>query len=210
MNPAEPSSPNPNKRRRLGFLMPAPVLAVIAGPNGSGKSTFRERVLAPSTQEFVNADEIAAEHWPGAEAEHAYDAARLAEQRREELLRDRTSFVTETVFSHESKVALVRSASQAGYVVVLRIIIVPVDLAVARVEDRVANGGHTVPEDKIRSRHERLWGYVVEAIGIASEAHVYDNTSAKKPFKPVALYRNGTLARQPRWPTWATTELASR
>ncbi len=190
--------------------MSAPVMYVIAGPNGSGKSTFCERVLAPSLLEFVNADEIASKRWPGAETEHGYDAAMLAEQRREELLRDRKSFVAETVFSHESKVNLLRRASRADYIEVLHVIIVPEDLAVARVEDRVANGGHDVPEDKIRSRHQRLWSHLAEAIGIADEAHVYDNTSATRPFKPVALYRTGTLARQPRWPTWAPTELTSR
>lgn len=189
--------------------MPTPVLHVVAGPNGAGKSTFVERVLAPSNLEFVNADQIAARRWPGAEAEHGYDAAELAERRREELLRDRKSFVAETVFSHQSKVDLIRRASQAGYVVVLHIVIVPEDFAVARVEDRVANGGHSVPEDKIRSRHRRLWGHLAEAIGIADEARVYDNTSARKPFKPAALFRNGTLAQQPRWPTWAPTELVS-
>lgn len=189
--------------------MPTPVLHVIAGPNGAGKSTFYARVLTPSTVEFVNADEIAALHWPGVESEHAYDAARLAEQRRTDLLRDHRSLVTETVFSHESKVEMVRRASQAGYIVVLHIIIVPEDLAVARVEDRVANGGHAVPEEKIRSRHQRLWRHLAEATGIADETHVYDNTSARTPFKPVALFRAGTLARQPQWPTWAPPELTS-
>ena len=118
--------------------------------------------------------------------------------------------MAETVFSHESKVDLVRRASRAGYIVVLHLIVVPEDLAVARVGDRVANGGHAVPEDKIRSRHNRLWRPVAEAIGIADQAHVYDNTSAKSPFKPVAMYRAGTLVQQPRWPAWAPTELLSR
>ena len=118
--------------------------------------------------------------------------------------------MAETVFSHESKVDLVRRASRAGYIVVLHLIIVPEDLAVARVGDRVANGGHAVPEDKIRSRHNRLWRHVAEAIGIADQAHVYDNTSAKSPFKPVAIYRAGTLVQQPRWPAWTPTELMNR
>ena len=190
--------------------MTTPVLYVVAGPNGAGKTTFYERVFAPSMLEFVNADQIAARRWPGAEQARAYDAGRLAAQRRDELLRNRTSFVAETVFSHESKVSLLHDAAQVGYVIALHIIIVPEDFAVARVEDRVSNGGHAVPEDKVRSRHRRLWRHLAEAIGIADEAHVYDNTSAKRPFTPVALYRNGTPAHPPRWPSWAPPELRNR
>ncbi|WP_420438535.1 zeta toxin family protein [Candidatus Poriferisodalis sp.] len=189
--------------------MPTPVLHVIAGPNGAGKSTFQRSVLAPSTLEFVNADHIAAQRWPDAEAAHAYDAASLAEQRRAELLDEHTSFVAETVFSHESKVELLRRASEAGYIVVLHVILVSEALAVARVEHLVANGGHFVPEDKIRSRHRRLWSHVARAAGIADETIVYDNSSATNPYKVVAAYRSGSPVRQPTWPPWAPTELVN-
>lgn len=189
--------------------MPTPVLQVIVGPNGAGKSTFQRSVLAPSTLEFVNADHIAAQRWPGAEEERSYDAARLAEQRRTELLAERRSFVTETVFSHESKVDLLRRASQAGYFVVLHIIVISEALAVERVVHRVANGGHSVPEDKIRSRHRRLWSHVARATNIADETVVYDNSSAANPFKIVATYRLGKPVRQPTWPPWAPAELVN-
>ena len=189
--------------------MPTPVLHVIAGPNGAGKSTFQRSVLTLPTFEFVNADHIAARLWPGAEEERSYDAARLAEQRRAELVAERTSFVAETVFSHESKVDLLRRASQAGYIVVLHVIIVSEELSVARVEHRVAGGGHSVPEDKVRSRHRRLWSHVAQAIGIADETIVYDNSSATKPFRIVAAYRSGKSVQQSGWPRWAPAELVN-
>lgn len=189
--------------------MASPVLHVIAGPNGAGKTTFVERVLAPSSLEFVNADHIAAERWPDGPGEHAYEAAQAAQLRREQLMEARRSFVTETVFSHESKVGFVLSASRSGYIVVLHVVIVPEDFAVARVEDRVSNGGHAVPEDKIRSRHRRLWGHVAAAVRIADQSHVYDNTSASTPFRHVAQYRNGLLVRQSGWPAWAPPELVN-
>jgi len=189
--------------------MPTPVLHVIVGPNGAGKSTFHRSVLAPSALEFVNADNIAARLWPGEEEERSYDAARLAEERRADLLSERRSFVTETVFSHESKVDLLRRASEAGYVVVLHVIMISEALAVERVAHRVANGGHSVPEDKIRSRHRRLWSHVARAAGIADETVVYDNSSASSPFKIVATYRSGKPARPPTWPPWAPEELVS-
>src|SRR5699024_8596455 len=106
--------------------------------NGAGKSTFASRVLQPITHlEFVNADLIAAERWPDAPMEHAYEASRAAAVERDRLLAARRSFMTETVFSHPSKVDLVDQAAGLGYLVHLHVILVPVDLAVLRVADRV-------------------------------------------------------------------------
>ena len=121
--------------------MSTPVLHVLAGPNGSGKSTFVARVLQPVTHlPFVNADEIAAERWPGEELEHAYQASRAAADQRRQRLARGESFITETVFSHHSKVALVTQAVALGYLVNLHVMLVPADLAVARVAERVLAG----------------------------------------------------------------------
>ncbi|MGH9187689.1 MAG: zeta toxin family protein [Acidimicrobiales bacterium] len=120
-----------------------PVLHVVAGPNGAGKSTFYDKVLQPGTGlPVVNADLIAAEHWPG-DAAHAYEAAALAGQARDQLIGERQSFVTETVFSRPSKVDLIQRARDAGYQATLHVLVVPEDGAVARVADRVANATAT-------------------------------------------------------------------
>ncbi|HVF76000.1 MAG TPA: zeta toxin family protein [Acidimicrobiales bacterium] len=188
--------------------MADPVLHLIAGPNGAGKSTLYDRVIGPVTKlEFVNADVIAASQWPHDVAAHAYDASRLATERRNELIAGRTSFVTETVFSHESKVDLVRAAAQAGYLVMLHVVLVPEDLAVARVANRVENDGHDVPEEKVRSRYARLWSLVAEAIPLVDEATVYDNSSASEPFRVVASFDRGVALSKPAWPRWTPKEL---
>ena len=183
--------------------MSTPVLHVLAGPNGSGKSTFVARVLQPVTHlPFVNADEIAAARWPGKEQAHAYQAAAAAAAAREEALNARTSFITETVFSHPSKRDLVVHAQQAGYRVEMHVMMVPVELTVARVAYRVAHGGHDVPETKTRERYERLWALVVDAARIAARATFYDNTRARTPFLPVARLERGRLTGPAAWPTW--------
>ena len=187
--------------------MSDPVLHVVAGPNGAGKTTFVERVLGPLPLEFVNADAIAAQHWPGDELSNAYAAAEIAAQRRAVLFEQRRSFVTETVFSHESKVELIRRANRNGYIVLLHIILVPEDLAVARVGNRVENGGHDVPEEKVRSRHRRLWTHIVEAIAMVAQADVYDNSSASSPFRLLATFRNAMLVKDLDWPAWTPHEL---
>ena len=185
-----------------------PVLHVIAGPNGAGKTTFYAKILGPVTHlDFVNADLIAADRWPDAQVEHAYDAAALAAEDRERRIVARESFATETVFSHESKLALLRNAEEAGYRVVLHVILVPEELAVIRVVDRVANGGHDVPEDKVRARFGRLWRHVRDAIALVGEAHVYDNTRAAEPFRRVASFMNGQVVGSPDWPSWTPVDL---
>lgn len=188
--------------------MADPVLHLIAGPNGAGKSTLYERVIGPvSKLQFVNADVIAAREWPNDAAAHAYDASRMAAERRVELLAARTSFVTETVFSHGSKIDLVKAAAEADYLVTLHVVLVPEDLAVARVANRVENDGHDVPEEKVRSRYARLWSLVAEAIALVDEATVYDNSSASEPFRVVASFSRGVAVSKPAWPRWTPNEL---
>ncbi|WP_027504859.1 zeta toxin family protein [Rhodococcus sp. UNC23MFCrub1.1] len=187
-----------------------PVLHLLAGPNGAGKSTFFARVLAPVTHlPFVNADEIATENWPGDEQAHAYDASRLAAEQRVALLAQAASFVTETVFSHPSKLDLIETANEAGYLVTLHIVAIPVDLAVARVVNRVEIGGHSVPEAKVRQRYVRLWPLVRSAIDVVENARVYDNTNASNPFRVIARYDHGRLVGDPSWPSWAPAALTT-
>lgn len=185
-----------------------PILHLIAGPNGSGKSTFVDRILQPVTHlPFVNADVIAAQRWPDAQAEHAYEAAGAAADERAQLLAERKSFITETVFSHHSKLDLVNDAVSLGYLVHLHVVLLPVDVAVKRVAERVQYGGHAVPEQKIRERYVRLWDLVARARATADRVEFLDNSSAANPFRRVAVYERGLLIGEPAWPAWTPTAL---
>jgi predicted ABC-type ATPase len=188
--------------------VPDPVLHLLVGPNGSGKSTLYERVIGPTTHlEFVNADVIAADRWPDDPVGRSYDAAVAAGERRSELIEERRSFATETVFSHESKLDLVRSALDAGFLVTLHVVVVPEGLSVARVTSRVRSGGHAVPEVKVRERYRRLWPLVATAITIATTAVVYDNSSATTPLRVVGRFERGRPVADPEWPSWAPGEV---
>lgn len=188
--------------------MSTPVLHLLAGPNGAGKTTLAERILIPSTGlPFVNADVIAASRWPEAALEHAYDASQLAAEERRRLLLDRSSFITETVFSHESKLDLVRRATALGYITYLHVVLVPEDQSVARVAERVRRGGHDVPMEKIRQRHARLWHLVAQARDDADRTVFYDNSKAVTPFREVARFVDGVPVGEARWPSWTPKEL---
>jgi predicted ABC-type ATPase len=106
---------------------------LLVGSNGAGKTTFFERVLGPATHlPFINADLIARRQWPGQEEAHGHDAAALADKARNAAIAKKRSFVAETVFSHPSKVDLIRRARDAGYLVFLHVMLVPEELAVFR------------------------------------------------------------------------------
>src|SRR3984885_10218986 len=117
-------------------------LDLVVGPNGASKSTFVEFTLAPllPASVFVNADEIAKQRWPADPAAHSYEAARVAAESRSRLIELGHAFIAETVFSHPSKLELIRVAHAADYIVVLHVLLVPEDLAVQRVRHRVAAG----------------------------------------------------------------------
>jgi len=185
-------------------------LDLLVGPNGAGKTTLLERAIAPDRPglPFVDAERIARDRFPGHELERAYDAARIADATRTALIEARIDFCTETVFSHLSKLDLVRTAVDAGYDVVLHVVMVPAALAQHRVAARVAAGGHDVPVDKIRSRYDRLWPLVVAAVPLSYRAVFYDNSRDDGPLE-VASYRSGLADFAPRWPTWAPEVLTA-
>lgn len=186
-------------------------LDLVAGPNGAGKSTFVAQILAEQLpgSPFVNADEIARQRWPDDPESHAYEAAQVAEATRSALIERGERFIAETVFSHPSKLALIDQAQAAGYFVAFHVLMLPEDVAVARVAGRVARGGHAVPEIKIRERYWRLWALVAEAAAKVQSADFWDNSTLDGP-ELVAELVNGQLLAPPKWPSWVPDVLTGR
>lgn len=73
-----------------------------------------------------------------------------------------------------------------------------------RVQYRVAQGGHTVPETKVRERYRRLWDLVAAGRDLANRSIFYDNSRASTPFLRVAQYENGRLLGGSAWPAWTS------
>lgn len=185
-------------------------LDLIVGPNGAGKSTLFERVIEPARPglPFVNADRIAAQRFGTDAEQRSYEAAQIAARTRTALIEARIDFCTETVFSHSSKLDLITEASAAGYDVVLHIVLIPVALSGPRVAARVATGGHSVPDEKIRSRYERIWPLVATAVPMVRRAVFWDNSSVEGPIR-VAVFRHGLADERPAWPTWCPPVIAA-
>src|SRR4030095_16891974 len=143
-----------------------PTMIVLAGPNGAGKSTLYKVRVAPSfAGPFINADIIQRDALRDPSPAAFYEAAQIASSRRADYLAQGRDFVTETVFSHPSKLALIDKARTRGFtVIVMHIGVAPPDLSGARVGARVEEGGHIVPEDKIRARYTRGAPFIRAAI----------------------------------------------
>lgn len=186
-----------------------PTLHVIAGPNGAGKTTLYKNRLKERFPdvEFVNADELAQREFghPAQTMEESARGQELAEQRRRELMAARKSLITESTFSHPSKLELVREAKAAGYEVVLyHVNVRSAELSVKRVEARVEQGGHPVPEDRIRGRYERNQPLIREAAKLADRAYIFDNSALGKPHTLAAVLANGKAVRVDELvPAWA-------
>ncbi|MCB1616109.1 MAG: zeta toxin family protein [Pseudomonadales bacterium] len=169
--------------------MATPQLWMLVGGNGSGKTTFYQQFLKPMGMPFVNADLIAKEYFPDNPEVMSREAASMAERLRYRLLEEKKTFCFETVFSHVSKIDFIADAKAAGYEIVLVFIHLDnPELNKARVHQRVAEGGHDVPEDRITARVERLTHHVskVIALGLTDEVHILDNSLAGNPFVRVA------------------------
>lgn len=188
-----------------------PVLIFLAGPNGAGKSTFFDEYLSDLGLPYVNADRIARvlrDAEPDASrADIDRRAFVRAEELRAALVEARLSFCTETVFSDpaSAKVKLLEHARRRGFTTFL--IFIGLDgpeLSIARVKQRVGQGGHDVPDDKLRARFPQTLANLRAAIPVVDEAFVLDNSSYDQPYRVVAVYAGGRLvSRHPPLPAWA-------
>jgi len=178
---------------------------MIVGGNGAGKTTFYEQFLAPKGMPFINADVIAKEFYPGDPESNSLKAAKLAEKIRFRTLQDGGNFCFETVFSHPSKIDFLAHAKSLGYQTHLIFIHVEhADLNVARVYQRVEEGGHSVPSHKIRARIPRTLDNVRATMPLCDSLWVFDNSSVNEPFKSVLIFERGHLqTRCASLPPWA-------
>jgi predicted ABC-type ATPase len=135
----------------------APSVVVLAGPNGAGKTTASRHLLqgALAVHEFVNADAIA-RGLSGFDPDRAaIEAGRVMLARLRDLAVRRVDFAFETTLASRSFAPWLRRLAGDGYRFHLCFLWLPSSqLAVSRVERRVAQGGHTVPAETIVRRYD--------------------------------------------------------
>lgn len=180
-------------------------MIMLAGPNGAGKSTIYEHIVRHKfNAPFINADKIQKEELSDQSMQGAYQAAKIAEQRRQHHLQNQQSFVSESTFSHPSKLQLIEEAKQADFRIVLYHVHVNTpELSIARVAERVSQGGHNVPEEKIRARYQRNKVLIKQAVTGADVGFVYDNSALNQVPTLCLTFRHGRLIFQAKeLPDW--------
>jgi predicted ABC-type ATPase len=158
-------------------------ILIIAGPNGAGKTTFAREFLPTDADcpTFINADLIAAGLAPFSPDAVAVRAGRLMLEEIARHAQSGKNFAFETTLSGRGYVRMIRQWQTAGYQVKLIFLALSyVDEAVARVAERVRQGGHDVPIPVIRRRFDaglenfhRLYAPLVDAWAL------YDNSGVE-------------------------------
>ncbi|HZU27174.1 MAG TPA: AAA family ATPase [Bryobacteraceae bacterium] len=154
-----------------------PTLTIIAGPNGSGKSTLTRRLGWAGNEWLLDPDAIARRLCPEDPEKAAIAAGRERTLRTSQYLAAGIDFAIETTFSGRSIRQLIEGAHDRGYAV--HLVFVALDnpqQCMARVRDRVATGGHSVPDSDILRRYARSICAFRELVWLVDSASVYDNS----------------------------------
>jgi predicted ABC-type ATPase len=172
-----------------------PVLTVVAGPNGSGKSSILRGLEFEGRDELLEADAVAKRINPADPGRAAVSAAREVISRTREYLKKRRSFALETTLASGSTLATMRQAQARGFVV--RLVYVCLDhpeRSIQRVRERVALGGHDVPDSDVRRRFHRSLLNLPAALQLVHQGVVYENSEAEP--RKVLETQNGAVVWQ--------------
>jgi predicted ABC-type ATPase len=169
------------------------------------KNVIIEYLIKSSFLQHLDIDEISkglcvkdnSLSWNRSEELLTYISAALADYVRYAMLQSNSSYSCETVFSHESKLKFMADAKTLGYKVYLYFISTEQPLInIDRIQNRVDQGGHSVPEKKIWSRYYRTMDNLLSAIRLADKAYLFDNSSIEsgKMFQNFAEIHKGDIS----------------
>lgn len=168
-----------------------PVIFVLAGVNGAGKSSLGGAILRRRGLNYFNPDEAATRirEELGCSVGEA-NALAWSEGKRllEQAIRERTNHALETTLGGRTIPRLIGEASDTGFAVHMWFVgLQTVEQHIARVQARVARGGHDIPEAKIRERWDASRRNLILLMSRLTELRVFDNSlerdagSAKVP-----------------------------
>jgi predicted ABC-type ATPase len=175
--------------------MTTPNLYIIAGPNGSGKTTFAKVFLPSYTKcnRFINADLIAYGLSPFSPEEVAIKAARIVLDQIKTLSNEKVDFAFETTLSGKTYLKILKEIKNKGYKIHLFFLWLPsVELALARIKDRVSQGGHNVPAEDVKRRFSRgIYHLFYDYKTLVDVWRLFDNSTTDP--KLIAKDEYGTL-----------------
>jgi len=156
-------------------------LTVFAGPNGSGKTSIIQLLDFDGKANLLEADAIAKRINPSSPPHAAVAAGREVLRRTKEYLSAGEDFGIETTLAGSWTNTVIRSALQSGFFVKLIFICVDnPERSIQRVRERVAQGGHDVPENGIRRRYSRSLLNVRKVMNVVNQSLSYANSGTTR------------------------------
>ncbi|MBF0607040.1 MAG: zeta toxin family protein [Magnetococcales bacterium] len=128
---------------------------IIAGPNGSGKTTFATEFMNERDLQYLNADEIAKELNPHNVDSVRIQAARVFFAQIDRCANEGISFIVEMTLAGKNYLKIEKLKSLGYRVCVIYIFVDTSDVSIERIQRRVQNGGHHVPDDDVVRRFHR-------------------------------------------------------
>jgi predicted ABC-type ATPase len=175
---------------------------VVAGPNGSGKSTLTKALAFEGRENLLDPDAIARHLNPVDPQSIAIAAGREILRRIKLYLDTHVSFAIETTLASRRTLGIIQKAKACGFTV--HLVYIGLDTSehgILRVQERVLQGGHDVPDENVRRRYIRGLANLPEAIRTADRAIVYDNS--ENEHRKMLQTEHGSItwsaAKQPRW-----------
>lgn len=165
--------------------MPGSAIHVYAGVNGAGKSSVGGEDLRRRGGDFFNPDEVARRL--RLEKNCSVDEANAmawedGKQRLERAITERTDFTFETTLGGNTIPRLLSEAAEAGVDVKIWFVgLASPEQHLARVQARVASGGHDIPEKKIRERWTGSRRNLIMLMRSVAELRVFDNSAEADP-----------------------------
>jgi predicted ABC-type ATPase len=187
-----------------------PILTIFAGPNGSGKSSIIRRVDFAGRGNLLEADAIAIRIDANDPRLASIAAGREVLRRTREYLASGQDFSIETTLSGIWAIRAITHALERGFFV--RLVYICLDSpeqSIQRVHERVAQGGHYVPDEDVRRRYARSLSNVKRVLKMVSEAVFYDN-SGPEPTLVLEIRSGRPVSKASELPSWSSNLLGEK
>jgi len=174
------------------------IFTIIAGVNGAGKSSFTG-VAEATLDDFgkrIDPDKIAADLNLG-----TLEGGKVVIKMIEDCVAQGLNFTQETTLSGKKMKRTIQQAREKGYYIRLFYIgLNNLEDHSYRIRNRVARGGHDIPNDAVQRRFRQRFKSLVEVLYLCDEVSFYDNDNG---FVEVAEYSNGKFTlKNGHFPEW--------
>lgn len=156
-----------------------PFIFVLAGVNGAGKSSVGGHLLADVGLTWYNPDSFAREliQLSGITQEEANSQAwEYGRAQLENAIQKKLNFAFETTLGANTIPKLLLQATKTHHVMVWFCGLSSPEQHIARVNKRVANGGHAIPEQKIHERWANSRINLIKLMPHLTYLQVFDNS----------------------------------